>query len=394
MSLFGGITNFLSGGKDKEAAALAAQAGAAFNGLSIPEIEAQKLYLEQLQQQGLLTPELEQSILQGDSAYAGISTDPRLKQAQLDALSSLRDVGSSGGMNMEDRARLSQVQSESGRAEKASRDAITQNMQSRGIGGSGFELAAQLSNQQGSAERAAQAGLEVNAQAQKRALEAMMQAGTLGGQMQSQDFSQQAQKANATDAISQFNAQNRTNAQARNVASQNSAQATNLSEKQRLSDQNAAMRNSQQQYNKELLQQKYENEYKKAAGQSGALANQAATTSAQGASNKAFVGGLISSGATAAASDKNAKKDIRELSSDDMSAFLDEITGYKYSYKNKKHGRGEQIGVMAQDIEKVAPEAVIEIDAVKHIDYDDPKLKNAQMAALANLHERLKKLEE
>jgi len=51
--------------------------------------------------------------------------------------------------------------------------------------------------------------LDVSAQAQSRALQALMQGGQLGGQIRQQDFGEQSEKAQAQDAINRFNTANR-----------------------------------------------------------------------------------------------------------------------------------------------------------------------------------------
>ena len=77
-----------------------------WNGLEAPDIDSQRLELEELVQQGVLTPEMAESYMQEASGMGGVSTDPRLKQAQMSALSKLEEVGSSGGMTLMDQANL------------------------------------------------------------------------------------------------------------------------------------------------------------------------------------------------------------------------------------------------------------------------------------------------
>jgi hypothetical protein len=136
----------------------------------------------------------------------------------------------------------------------------------------------QMQNQQDAATRASERDLGVAGMAQQRALEALMQEGQLSGNIQNQKFNQQAQIAGANDAISKFNAQNSQNQINQNVAARNDAQAANIGAKQEIANANTGLRNQQQINNKSLLQQNYENQLKKAAGQTGV-----ATTNAQNA---------------------------------------------------------------------------------------------------------------
>lgn len=102
-------------------------------------------------------------------------------------------------------------------------------------------------------------------------------------------------------------------------------------------------------------------------------------------------GGMASSMGSmgSAMSDARVKTNIEEC---DPSQFLDALTAFSYDYKNPAHGEGKQIGIMAQDLEKVAPQAVIEMpDGMKMVDFN--KLGGPIMATLAALHKRVKELE-
>lgn len=387
MSLFGSIFDFLSGGNSSNAANAAQQGVDLFNNIKTPSTDKMKLQLDQMVQQGLISPEDAQVYIQSPSAMAGISTDPRLQQAQYDALSSLQDIGSSGGLTAMDKSKLAQIQRDEATQSRGARDAILQSMEARGAGGSGASLLAQLLNQQQSADRQSQRDLDVAGMAQQRALDALMNAGNLGGQMQSQSFNQQAQQAQAADAINRFNAANQNQIGLANTQARNQAQQQNLAEKQRIADTNVGLRNQQQQYNKELSQQNYENKLKKAAGQSGALGNQMQNynQTAQGIQN------LIGTGITAAAlSDENEKEDIKDF---DASQFLDSLTPHKYHYKNKANGEGSHAGVMAQDLEKTPEGSAMVEDTPEGKIVDYGKGFGTLAAAMGDLHDRLKKLE-
>lgn len=89
-------------------------------------------------------------------------------------------------------------------------------------------------------------------------------------------------------------------------------------------------------------------------------------------------------------SDKNVKKDIK---SGDGGAkkFMDKLDPKQYQYKDDKNGKGEQLGVMAQDMEKADPSLVKETGEGKAIDYS--RSGGQIMAALANLNKRLEGIE-
>jgi hypothetical protein len=239
-----------------------------------------------------------------------ISTDPRLKEAQLRALGSFEDIAESGGMNLTDKANLSKIQADNAAAERGSREAIMQNMRSRGVSGSGLELAAALDNQQASAQRNSQQGLDVAAAAERRALEAIMNAGTLGGQMQNQEFNQKAQIAQANDAINRFNTSNSQDVLQRNTALKNHANQYNLTNDQRIADTNVGLTNQQEMHNKGLVQGRFDNQVKKTAGATNQLNASATSDRKAGADAAAMWGGigqsLISAGT--ALSQEQAKK--------------------------------------------------------------------------------------
>jgi hypothetical protein len=153
-------------------------------------------------------PELLRSLVadkQGPSAYDSISTDPALRNKQMASLGALDDVVNSGGLRMSDKSQLNDIQQSNAAREQGSRQAISQNMQARGMGGSGMELAQQLAAQQGGADRNAQSSMQIAGNAQDRALQAMISSGQMAGGIRNQDWSQAAEKARANDDINRFN---------------------------------------------------------------------------------------------------------------------------------------------------------------------------------------------
>lgn len=242
--------------------------------VNVPDVQQQQVILQQLKSQGQLTPQMESALQQGPSALQGVSVDPRLRQAQMSALSSLQGLGSTG-LNATDREALFGVQNAQAQQNQAQQASILQNMAQRGALGSGEELAARLSASQAGQANAQQQGLGVAAQAQARALQAIQQSGQLGGQMENQQFGEDAQKAAATDAINRFNTQNSQQVQGTNVNASNQAQAANLANAQRIADTNTGLANQQSLYNSQLYQQQYQNQLQKAAGAAGQYNNSA-----------------------------------------------------------------------------------------------------------------------
>lgn len=289
------IGNAMSGG-DKDAAQRAfTQAQQIIAQIPVPTEESLKVVLRQLESQGQLTPELESALTQQASGLQSYQEDQQLKQTQRDALQSLIQSGRTG-LSATDRAALNQIRNQTAQQVQAQEQSVLQNMQMRGMGGSGNELAARLLAGQAGAQSAQQQGDQIAAQAQQNALQAMAQSGNLASGMSQADFSRASQIAQAQDAINRFNTENSQNVAGRNVSSKNTAQATNLGEKQRVADTNVGTYNSQEQYNKQVPMQVYNAQLQKANLMSG-LANQQGYRDLQSAKDTEAMWSKMGSGA-------------------------------------------------------------------------------------------------
>ncbi len=278
ISAAAGVASYFANKSAQERAAMIQdQAFQEFVKLNIPDPKDQEVALQRFVQEGTLDPKLEQGIQQEPSAFEQIVQNADARQAQLRALGELEDVGYSGGLRLQDKAAIQDAMMEGQVKDRGNRMAITDEMARRGQGGSGFEFQSQLAAQQAGADRDAQNRLSVAAQAQDRALQSIMKAGELGGQIGDQDFQRQNAVAAAKDKINQFNTSNLQDVQQRNTAALNAAQASNLAGKQKVSDQNVNLANQEQEYNKQLLQQQYDNQMKMAQAKSNALTGQAQT---------------------------------------------------------------------------------------------------------------------
>jgi hypothetical protein len=221
----------------------------------------------------------------GPSEMGGIVTDPRLRDAQMKALQSMQGIADSGGMTDTETANLRRSQNAADTDDSARRNAILQNMHQRGLGGSGQELLAQLASSEAATDRGAQAGLDVNAMAQARALQAMQGAGQMGGALRSQDYGEKANAASAQDAINKFNAQNQQSTNQFNAGTMNqsqlanaqmgmSAQGQNQGARQGVNNYNTGVANQQTTTNQLTIpQQTYQNQMGIAQGKAGVLAN-------------------------------------------------------------------------------------------------------------------------
>lgn len=382
------------------------KAAANYNSLVPPSLSSTALKLGRMVSEGDLTPEEAVAQLQQESEMAGITVDPALYKAQLDALTSLQDIGMNGGLTAMDKAQLFDISNEEATKERGAREAILQGAAQRGVAGSGLELAQQLISQQSSADRASARGTEVAAQAQKRALEAIQNAGQLSTGMRTQAFGEESTKAQAQDAINRFNTEMANKVNMANIAAKNAAAETNLNNKYKVQEYNLGQQSAEEQARVNQLNTNYQQQLQKAAGQSGTLSASAgsqATSDAISSANWANVGGKVlatkwgQDALTGVAntvsgwfSDENLKKDTAELTSDQVDDLLDNLTGYSYRYKDSnKPG----VGVMAQDLEQTPLEdSVVDTPKGKMV-VDDGAISSAMLAALANINSRVKNLE-
>jgi len=304
-----------------------------------------------------------------------------MREAQLKALADLQEQ-SETGLSVEDRSARNELQRDMAAQSQAEQKSILSNMAQRGALDSGAQLAAQLSSQQAGAQRGAEAADRLASDASSGRKQALAQASNLAGNMEGAQFGRQAQQAQARDIINKFNVSNRQNVQAQNLAS-----------RQAMENQRAATANQQQMHNKALQQQQFQNQMTKASGQTGQMQAQAGQLAQTGAGKQqAAAGGLgdianlASAGAALyTASDKRVKENIQPASHE-LQNLLDKLTASKYNYKaGKDLPEGEQVGVMAQDLEKspLGAQFVEEAeDGTKMVNYG--AMGSTQMAALAD----------
>lgn len=266
---------------------------AQFANIQVPSIEDQRLNLSRFQSAGELSPEMLQTIASGPSAYENISVDPRLRANQIAALEQVAKLAS-GGMNEADMAAFELARRNSAAEAQAKEGQIIQNLQSRGQGGSGAELIARLQSQESAADRLQQADLEQAKAMQNARLAALSNQANLAGSIRSADYSQATDLAKAKDIINQFNINNARDVQASNVAARNAANAANLASRQKLAEANVNLANLEQEKNKALLQQQFENQYRKAGGSANIYQNQANALTERAGQEASGIAGIAS----------------------------------------------------------------------------------------------------
>lgn len=426
-----GLLQHIFGGSGSDKSdKLRQQAIDAFNAVKTPELADLQVHLDKYVQQGVLTPEQAEAELLSSNAFNSITEDPSLEGAQKQALQSLQDVGNSGGLTAIDKARMNDITNTENTEAQGRLGALKANAAERGIGGSGLELASELQNEQSAADRAANSGTQVAADAQTRALQALIAAGQQAGSIRAQDYGEAQNKATAQNAIDAFNAQTLNATNQFNVNNANNAQAQNLNLKQSIADANTGTANQEKINNANANQTIFNDEGQIAAGKAGVLQNWANT--AQDTANKEYAGniGLVSglvgdaakAGATAFGgpvagaavdggfdpttmstnknineddlpSDRKLKKNIK-TDDEAFEEFMSSINPKSFKYKAKaKRDDQPRLGVMAQDVEKtpVGDEMVNDTPDGKMIDKE--KAISAALGSLKNLHKRVSTLE-
>jgi hypothetical protein len=310
-NLLGGVLGkIFSKGDRKKAEELANQAFSEIDSIGLPPNEAIPLLLEKFKSAGIYTPELETEIKQQVSKVAGIKEDSSLKDAQRMALETLQKTGRTG-LSAQDRAAYNKLRQESQRDSEAKRQQIIQNMQARGQAGGGAELAASLMSSQAAADQQAAMGDELAGAASQRALQAIMNAGQLGGSMRGQDLDYNKTVAEAQDEMERFNVQNAINRQQRNVGSKNQAQAGNLDREQAIMNANTQMGNQEQLRQSQARQNYYQDLANRAKMRGEARMGQAnlkAGKAQQTAQTFSGIGSGVAAGVGAAANYMNAPK--------------------------------------------------------------------------------------
>jgi len=335
--------------------------------------EAKKLF-----DSGLLTPEEFQAAMQDPSSLEQFTQDPSLRGAQMGSLNALTKLGQGGGQTHTTRARQNEIQNRNQTQARGAREANAMRSRQMGRGGSGMDQVANMIADQGAAQSNQMAGTQIAADAEMRALEGIVGAGNLAGNMSQADFARAQGKAQAADRINQFNTQNKNIAGMQGVADRNKAK-----------DMSLAMQNQDWERKKQKLQ-----------GWTDATTGAAPYKQKQG---EMMGEGISEFGKTAENmigggmfSDVNVKDDIAPAQSD-LDDFLANLKPQKWDYTDPKYGATEgqeNYGVMAQDMEKSpVGRSFVDEDAqgVKRIDYG--KAQGAMMAILKDLSDRVGGLE-
>jgi hypothetical protein len=314
------------------------------------------------------------------------------------SLDQQKQVATQGGMTAIDKAQLNDIQQQLANQNSAQQGAIQSQAAQQGLSNSGSKLAQQMLASQGNSTAAANQGASVAANAQARALQAMQNYGTQAGNLQQQQFNQGATTANAQNAINQFNAANRQATNLQNAAAQQQANSANFNMANTIGAKNTDIANQQAQLPTAAAQANFTNNLNRNTAAANALnavgtnmvnqGNKQAGQTADTIGTIAKVGGSLWDAYNSYYSDERLKKDIKPADND-VETMMENLVGKKFKYK--EGDQAEHISPMAQDIEKAGLPVLDTPKGKLVIDNDDTK--GAVLAALGNLHARIKKLE-
>lgn len=398
------------GGDKNKDDRLVAEAMAILESVKVPTQSEMQYRLQRAVEVGELDPIQAQQILADPNMWDKVQAPPETKAAQYKVMERLGQIAEAGGLDAQARARLERIAAEEGMQERGAREAIMQQAAQQGRAGGGLDLAQRLIAQQGSAGRRSMRDTEVAAEAERRALEALMAQGQMAGQIRGQEVGEQERQAAARQAIQQFNVANMLGQQEANIGRRMVAQADKIQEARDVRDMNLQTAQTEQMRKADLPAQQFGMQMQKATPQADikvkqasdwkatsiADANRASQEAQQAAANKttkrntmlSTAGSVI--GALAMFSDEKMKEDARPVDKMDVDDFLSNLTGYKYKYKGDD---AEKMGVMAQDLEQTPSGAEMVLDTPAGKMVDTAELLNGLLATNINLNERLKELE-
>lgn len=281
----GGLAGMMAGNQDRAAAeANAAKAREIIGAVQVPELK--QWLLQQYSSAGQFTPEMMNALSLDPSAQGAISTNPLERQKLVSQIDRLISQSKSGN-TPEDQAAYDLATRNSLGANNSMQQSIVQNMQQRGAGGSGVELAARLSGEQQNADALQKAHLEEASKQNALRLTALTASAGQLSNLRGADYQQALNLANANDRTRDMKYQDAQGVRNANNETVNGAQKFNLANRQRIADANVDVNNKQQQYNTSTLPQaQYNMDMNKAQAQAGSY-NNAATQQYQQAGQTA-----------------------------------------------------------------------------------------------------------
>jgi len=275
------------------------QALAAYTQTAVPTIAAEtvgNLPMESVQ--GTVNPNAIQVAQQTPSSFNNISLDPATRAAQLAALGQYANIAQAGGLDPAAKLALQQTIDAVNAQSQGAQGAIMRSAQAEGQGGGDFALTQRAVNAQGASNTGAEQGLQTAAIAEANREAALNKMADIGGQVNTSDYGQAAQKAAAQNVINATNQAATNAANTANVGNTMQAGEFNTNTAQGVNAANTAAGQGRVYYNAALPQQQFDNELKKASGIAGVSGTQANLANEAQKNTLGFTGSLLGAAGT------------------------------------------------------------------------------------------------
>jgi len=289
-----GLLDLFTGNKSQGATNALNDARKAFENIPVPTVADLTLpELQQYVQAGILTPAQAQAVLVQGNAYNDIKVDPSTTEAETDALNKIKGVSEGGGMTDEMKAQLTSALDQVATNTHGTNAAISDQFAQKGIPSSLMAEAAMRDEAGNDARNANLTATQAAGQAEANAIAAMMNEGNLASTMHGQQYSEAANKANAENALRQWNAGTGTAVNEANANRNQAANVYNTTTKQNVADSNTGLANKRTEYNAAIPETIFGNQITKAGGIAGADQAQAKLQQEQGQQNAGIISGAI-----------------------------------------------------------------------------------------------------
>lgn len=153
-------------------------------------------------------PELQAEEL-GESAVAGMQTDPVMRNKQLAALAEIQSLIDSGGMDLQSKATLVEALNAADAQQRRARAGVANDMAQRGQLDGGARLMMDLDAAQAGSNNARNASIQAAADASARRIQAIRDASALTGNLREMDWREKETSARAKDLREERNANER-----------------------------------------------------------------------------------------------------------------------------------------------------------------------------------------
>jgi hypothetical protein len=299
-ALVGGLANYLG---SKSAADRQKKAIREQNQLEIAKFERLQNLLNQVQDPTFdyrtlnpqdftlvqeYVPEVASFVREKDPQFVELTQDAITgRQAQKDVLKDFMER--SQGESLQSELNRQIVIEDTAQATRGLDESLIQEFSRRGQLGSGLEAAMRLVGREQTTGNLADLQAQLAAQAEQEQLQALAQAGNIGGQIEQSEISREAKNTDIINAFNQRLSARQQQQEMYEADTKNQAQLRNIGERQRINEMNIAQKNQTEQQRidnrNRIAQQEYQNQMNRVNAMTGIQPNQMSPLVAQQPSN-------------------------------------------------------------------------------------------------------------